>query len=89
MVMWSKMIELIDTHCHLTFDPLAENIEAVVARSIQAGITVWVTVGTNITENRNAIELASKYENVYAANNHLPGLLRPDRKIKDAQVTAI
>lgn len=60
-------MELIDTHCHLTFDDLACDIDAVVARSRQAGITGWITVGTDPQENRKAIELTKRYDNLYAA----------------------
>ncbi len=59
-------MELIDTHCHLTFKELAGDIEAVLARSSQAGVIGWVTVGTDPQQNQMAVELASKYENLYA-----------------------
>ncbi len=60
-------MELIDTHCHLTFEGLAENVAAVIERSKAAGVTGWITVGTDPQENQKAVELASKFENMYAA----------------------
>jgi TatD DNase family protein len=60
-------MELIDTHCHLTFEPLAADVEAVIERSIAAGVTRWITVGTDPQHNRKAIELAARFENMYAA----------------------
>jgi TatD DNase family protein len=60
-------MELTDTHCHLTFDDLARDIDGVLARSRQAGVSGWITVGTDPQENRKAIELAERFENVYAA----------------------
>jgi len=60
-------MELIDTHCHLTFDGLIQDIDGVVARSKAAGVVGWLTVGTDMQENRKAVELADKYENMYAA----------------------
>jgi len=60
-------MELIDTHCHLTFDDLVRDIESVIARSRAAGVTSWLTVGTDIQENLKAVELTEKYENMYAA----------------------
>ncbi len=60
-------MELIDTHCHLTFEHLADDIEAVLARSVFAGVTGWLTVGTDPQQNRKAVELAWKYKNMYAA----------------------
>jgi len=60
-------MELIDTHCHLTFEQLAGDIENVLARSRATRVTEWITVGTNPQQNRKAIELADKFENMYAA----------------------
>jgi len=60
-------MELIDTHCHLTFNGLIQDIDGVVARSKAAGVTGWLTVGTDMQENQKALELTEKYENMYAA----------------------
>jgi TatD DNase family protein len=60
-------MQLIDTHCHLTFDDLAGDIDGVIERSRQAGVTAWLTVGTDPNENQKAIELTSRFENMYAA----------------------
>ena len=47
-------MELIDTHCHLTFEQLADDVEDVVARSKAAGVVGWITVGTDSQQNRKA-----------------------------------
>ncbi|HUV41794.1 MAG TPA: TatD family hydrolase [Sedimentisphaerales bacterium] len=60
-------MELIDTHCHLTFDELAGDIEAVIDRSKQAGVTGWVTVGTDAHHNVQAVAFADRFANLYAA----------------------
>ena len=57
---------MIDTHCHLTFEPLVGDVEAVVQRSLEAGVTGWITVGTSLADSAKAIELAQQYENMYA-----------------------
>lgn len=60
-------MELIDTHCHLTFDGLIQDIDGVIARSKAAGVTSLLTVGTDMQENQKALELTVKYQNMYAA----------------------
>ena len=60
-------MELIDTHCHLTFDELAGDVVAVVERSRAAGVVGWITVGTDTQQNRKVIELVGKFDNMYAA----------------------
>jgi TatD DNase family protein len=77
-------MELIDTHCHLTFDDLAGDIDGVIARSLAVGVTEWITVGTDPQENRKAIEFAERFENMYAA----VGIHPHDAKTVTAQMLA-
>jgi TatD DNase family protein len=60
-------MELIDTHCHLTFEGLAGDVTAVIERSKAAGVVGWITVGTDPEHNRKAVEIAERFENMYAA----------------------
>lgn len=60
-------MELIDTHCHLTFEPLSEDVPGVVEHSREVGVTRWITIGTHLEDSRRAVELAGQYENMYAA----------------------
>jgi len=60
-------LKLVDTHCHLTFDVLARDIDAVLARSIAAGVTAWINVGTDLRECQKAIALAERFDGMYAA----------------------
>ncbi len=60
-------MELIDTHCHLSFGQLAQDVDGVIERSHAAGVTGWVTVGTDSEHNRKVIDLAERFDNMYAA----------------------
>ena len=60
-------MELIDTHAHLTFPELEKDIDAVVARSIDAGVTSWITVGTDRDQIKKVLALIEKHDNMYAA----------------------
>ena len=60
-------MELIDTHAHLTFDPLFADIDNVLQRSIAAGVTSWITVGTDPDHNKKAVDLTARFDNLYAA----------------------
>ena len=74
-------MELIDTHCHLGFEQLVGDVEAVVERSIAAGVTGWITVGTDTQQNHKAVELTGKFENMYAT----VGIHPHDAKDVDSQ----
>ena len=59
-------MELIDTHAHLTFPELEAQIDAVVTRSIEAGVTGWITIGTDIDQIEKALSVAGRFDNMYA-----------------------
>lgn len=60
-------MELVDTHCHLQFSDLAENIDQVMANAAAAGVKRMISVGTSLADSRQAIDIAQKHENVWAA----------------------
>lgn len=60
-------MNLIDTHCHLTFEQFGADVDEVVKRSVAAGVMGWVTVGTDLQDSRRAVELAARFENMFAA----------------------
>jgi len=81
-------MDLIDTHCHLTFGQLAGDLEGVLERSAAAGVRRWITVGTDAGENVKAVELARRYENVYAAVGVHPHEAKDAREDTFAQLGA-
>jgi TatD DNase family protein len=60
-------MNLIDTHCHLTFEQFGGDVNGVIQRSIAVGVIGWITVGTDLADSRKAVELADKFENMFAA----------------------
>jgi len=58
---------LIDSHAHLELEDFDEDREQVIARARQAGVEVIVSVGINLADSYRAVEIAEKYEPVYAA----------------------
>jgi TatD DNase family protein len=57
---------LIDTHAHLDYPEFAEDLDDVIGRATEAGVTRLITIGTGIESSERAIALAEKYPNVYA-----------------------
>lgn len=58
--------ELIDTHAHLDEDAFAEDLDEVLARANEAGVGTMITIGITLETSRAALELAKRYDNVYA-----------------------
>lgn len=60
-------LELIDTHCHLDYEPLAAGVEAVLARARDAGVRECVSIGTTVDTSRANVALAERYPMIHAA----------------------
>ena len=58
---------LVDAHCHLDDEQFADDVDAVVARAVDAGVVAMVTAGGDVASSRAAVGLAEKYERVYVA----------------------
>ena len=58
---------LIDTHCHIHEADYPLDIEEVLKRAHNNGITKIICVGTNTQDSINAINFASNHDGVYAA----------------------
>jgi TatD DNase family protein len=61
------MPEFYDTHAHLDFPDFREEVDAVVQRAADAGISRIVTIGTELESSRRAIDLAKRFDGVFAA----------------------
>ncbi|MCC7407579.1 MAG: TatD family hydrolase, partial [Phycisphaeraceae bacterium] len=79
---------MIDTHCHLTYEPLLDQLDAVLRRAAGMGVDRMISVGTSPQDARLAAELAGKYPHVYAtAGMHpLHADESPDRAAVEACV---
>jgi TatD DNase family protein len=58
---------MIDTHCHLNFPELEEQLDAVVERALAAGIDRFVVPGTDLTTSTSSVNIALKNERAFAA----------------------
>ena len=63
---------LIDTHCHLNLAQFDADREAVLARARSAGVGRVVVIGIDRATNREVIELAERYPDVYAVVGYHP-----------------
>jgi len=56
----------IDSHCHLDFSPLCDDLEAILTRAGEARVTRIITIGTDLDSSRKALDLAAEHETVSA-----------------------
>jgi TatD DNase family protein len=58
---------LVDSHCHLNDPKLGKDLDDVLARARDAGVTAMVTIGYDIESSRRAVDIANSRDGVYAA----------------------
>ncbi len=58
---------LVDTHCHLNLDVFTEDLDEVISRSIEAGISKIIIPGVDLESSLKAIEISRKYPSCFAA----------------------
>jgi TatD DNase family protein len=61
------MTEFYDTHAHLDFPDFRDELPEVISRAADAGISRIVTIGTDLESSQRAIEIANRFESVFAA----------------------
>ncbi len=57
---------MIETHAHLDYPDFALDLEGVISRSAEAGVTRIISIGTGIESSRRAVALAERFPNVHA-----------------------
>src|SRR5437660_7455245 len=58
---------MIDSHCHLTYEPLAKQLDDVLKRAAAAGVHRMITIGTDLADAQRAVELCRQHENIRCA----------------------
>ena len=58
---------IIDSHCHLDYDPLINNIDQVLLNAQKNNISKLLTIGTSLESSKKVLEIVEKYENIYGA----------------------
>ena len=53
---------IIDSHCHLDFDPLNSNLDDVIKKANQAGVQFLLTICTNNKSFEKITEILKKYK---------------------------
>ncbi|MFZ5424460.1 MAG: TatD family hydrolase [Patescibacteria group bacterium] len=58
---------LIDSHCHLTDEKLNNNFKKIISDAKNEGIGAFITIGTNISDSKNACTLANTNSEIFCA----------------------
>jgi TatD DNase family protein len=58
---------IIDSHCHLDYEPLINDLDKIILNAKKNNITHLLTIGTSLESSKKVLEIVEKYENVYGA----------------------
>ena len=58
---------LIDSHCHLDYEPLINDVNKIILNAKKNNITHLLTIGTSLESSKKVLEIVEKHENVYGA----------------------
>ena len=59
-------VQLVDSHCHIDFPELAQDIDGVLSRMTEHGVTHALCVSVNLEDFPRVLRLAESHDNVYA-----------------------
>ena len=58
---------IIDSHCHLDYEPLINNIDQVLLNAKKNNILNLLTIGTSLESSKKVLDIVNKYPEVYGA----------------------
>jgi len=58
---------IIDSHCHLDYEPLINNIDQILLNAKKNNIAKLLTIGTSLESSKKVLDIINKYSNVYGA----------------------
>ncbi|MBW6431984.1 TatD family hydrolase [Patescibacteria group bacterium] len=59
-------MRLVDSHCHLDFEPLSKELEAVLGRAKAVGVEKFINIGSSMRGSERSVDIAENYPNVWA-----------------------
>lgn len=71
----------IDSHAHLDMEAFEGDLQETLDRALQGGIRQIISIGVDLSSSRKALELAHKYDFIYATTGYHPhnaAALSPD-----------
>ena len=63
---------IIDSHCHLYYDSLANDIDNVIQRANDVGVSRLVCVGTNVEESKKCLSITENNDDIFSSSGVHP-----------------
>mgnify|MGYP003631981040 FL=1 len=85
------MTFIVDSHCHLNYGSLAEDIDGVLERAAAAGVGTMLAINARLSEYEDVLKIAEAHDHIWATVGSHPHDaedewgIRPEQLIKMAQ----
>ncbi|WP_455475395.1 TatD family hydrolase [Bartonella sp. B17] len=73
---------LIDTHCHLDFENLAQNLGDVIQRALDADVKRMITISTRVSELDKLLAITQAYDEIFCSVGTHPNHTHEEQNIK-------
>ena len=73
---------IIDSHCHLTYEPMSSSLEETIKRANKDGVEFLLTISTEDKSFRNILDILDKYKCVYGSYGIHPHEAKQHKGIK-------
>lgn len=80
---------LVDSHCHLDFPYLKNQIDDVLARARQAGVGVMVTISTRVRRFDEVLAIAEAHDDIYCSVGTHPHYADEERDVPLEHIVAL
>ena len=77
---------IIDSHCHLNYEPMSLSLDDYVDRAYKAGIKYMLTISTEDKNYKNIIGIVEKYKNIYGTYGIHPHEAKLHKEIKKKDI---
>lgn len=79
---------LVDSHCHLDFESLSEELPAILARAARAEVQYMLCVAVNLEDLPGILQIVAENENIFASAGIHPNHTIPDELEVDEEILA-
>ena len=83
---------LVDSHCHIDFPELSEDLDGVLERAKAVGVSYLLCIAVNLEDLENIKQISHRYAHVFATAgvhpNHDPGILDSPEYLKLREAAA-
>ncbi len=77
---------IVDSHCHLEYEPMFSNLDQVVKRALENNVKYLLSICTNDESFNKILKIIDKYNNIYGTYGIHPHEAKSFKEIKSNQI---